>query len=40
MERLVLTLRPYRKGWLQTLKKMGRERLKEIEALRAQVVKG
>ncbi|HET6282049.1 MAG TPA: PPK2 family polyphosphate kinase [Polyangia bacterium] len=39
MERLVLTLRPYRKGWLQTLKKMGRERLKEIEALRAPVLK-
>jgi PPK2 family polyphosphate:nucleotide phosphotransferase len=36
MQRLVLTLRPYRKEWLNTLKEMGREALKEIRALHAQ----
>ena len=35
MQRLVLELRPYRNLWLQTLKEMGREALKEIRALRA-----
>jgi PPK2 family polyphosphate:nucleotide phosphotransferase len=35
MERLVLALRPYRKGWLSALKKMGREAMKEIRKLRA-----
>jgi PPK2 family polyphosphate:nucleotide phosphotransferase len=34
LERLVLALRPYRKGWLQTLKKMGKSALEEIRALR------
>ena len=37
MERMVLALRPYRRRWLSTLKALGRERLKEIQALRAQV---
>jgi PPK2 family polyphosphate:nucleotide phosphotransferase len=36
MERLVLALRPYRKIWLETLKKMSKSSLKEIRALRAQ----
>jgi PPK2 family polyphosphate:nucleotide phosphotransferase len=36
LERLVLALRPYRRAWLATLKEMGRERLKEIRALRRQ----
>ncbi len=36
MERLVLTLRPYRKVWLETLRKMGTSAMKEIRALRAQ----
>ncbi len=36
MERLVLTLRPYRKVWLETLRKMGKSAMKEIRALRAQ----
>jgi PPK2 family polyphosphate:nucleotide phosphotransferase len=36
MERLVLALRPYRDGWLDTLKQMGKSALKEIRALRAQ----
>jgi len=35
LQRLVLELRPYRTLWLQTLKEMGREALKEIRALRA-----
>ncbi len=35
MERLVLTLRPYRKVWLETLRKMGKSAMKEIRALRA-----
>jgi len=36
MERLVLALRPYRKVWLETLKRMGKNAMKEIRALRAQ----
>ena len=36
MERLVLTLRPYRKVWLETLREMGKSAMKEIRALRAQ----
>lgn len=36
MERLVLALRPYRKVWLETLRKMGKSAMKEIRALRAQ----
>ncbi|HVT06648.1 MAG TPA: PPK2 family polyphosphate kinase [Polyangia bacterium] len=36
MERLVLTLRPYRKIWLETLREMGKSAMKEIRALRAQ----
>lgn len=39
LERMVLALRPYRRQWLSTLKELGRERLKEIRALRAQVAK-
>jgi len=35
MERLVLTLRPYRKIWMQTLRKLGEERLGEIRKLHA-----
>jgi polyphosphate kinase 2 (PPK2 family) len=35
LQRLVLELRPYRTMWLQTLKEMGRQALKEIRALRA-----
>jgi PPK2 family polyphosphate:nucleotide phosphotransferase len=34
IERLVLTLRPYKQGWLDTLKKLRRSALKEIESLR------
>jgi PPK2 family polyphosphate:nucleotide phosphotransferase len=34
LERLVLTLRPYRKDWLSTLKQMGEQALQEIRALR------
>jgi len=37
MERLVLTLRPYRKVWLDTLKQLGKSRLKEIRAIRSQI---
>jgi PPK2 family polyphosphate:nucleotide phosphotransferase len=37
MQRLVLELRPYRAFWLQALKEMGRQALKDIRALRAQV---
>jgi PPK2 family polyphosphate:nucleotide phosphotransferase len=37
VERLVLALRPYQKVWLDTLKKIGKSRLKEIRSLRAQV---
>jgi PPK2 family polyphosphate:nucleotide phosphotransferase len=36
LERMVLALRPYRQPWLDTLKHMARERLKEIRALRRQ----
>jgi PPK2 family polyphosphate:nucleotide phosphotransferase len=36
LERLVLALRPYRRVWLETLKQMARERLKDLRALRAQ----
>jgi len=36
LDRLVLTLRPYRKVWLETLRKMGKSAMKEIRALRAQ----
>jgi polyphosphate kinase 2 (PPK2 family) len=35
MERLVLALRPYRKVWLDSLKALGKSRMKEIRALRA-----
>jgi PPK2 family polyphosphate:nucleotide phosphotransferase len=35
VERVVLELRPYRKLWLETLREMGKEALKEIRALRA-----
>jgi PPK2 family polyphosphate:nucleotide phosphotransferase len=34
MERLVLTLRPFRAQWLEQLQKMGRDALKEIRRLR------
>ena len=37
MERIVLALRPYRKVWLDTLKEIGKSRMKEIRGLRAQV---
>ena len=37
LERIVLALRPYRKVWLETLKEMGKGKLKEIRALRAQI---
>jgi PPK2 family polyphosphate:nucleotide phosphotransferase len=36
LERLVLTLRPYRKGWLKSLERVGKVALKEIRALRAE----
>jgi hypothetical protein len=36
MQRLVLTLRPYRKEWLARLREMGHDALKEIRALHAQ----
>jgi PPK2 family polyphosphate:nucleotide phosphotransferase len=39
MERLVLELRPYRKLWLQTLRKMGESALEEIKALRAEALR-
>jgi PPK2 family polyphosphate:nucleotide phosphotransferase len=35
MQRLVLELRPYRSIWMETLKEMGKNALKEIRALRA-----
>ena len=35
MQRLVMELRPYRNFWLETLKEMGKNALKEIRALRA-----
>ena len=34
---MVLALRPYRKVWLDTLKELGKSRMKEIRGLRAQV---
>jgi PPK2 family polyphosphate:nucleotide phosphotransferase len=37
LERLVLALRPYRQVWIETLKTMGREALKEIRAIRRSV---
>jgi len=37
LERVVMALRPYKKVWLDTLKEMGKGKLKEIRALRAQV---
>jgi PPK2 family polyphosphate:nucleotide phosphotransferase len=37
LEQLVLALRPYRAGWLATLKEMGKTRLEEIRALRKQL---
>jgi len=37
IERIVLTLRPYRKVWLETLKKMGKSAMKEIRELRSQI---
>ena len=37
MERIVMTLRPYRKVWLDTLKQLGKGRLKEIKKLRSQI---
>jgi PPK2 family polyphosphate:nucleotide phosphotransferase len=40
MQRLVLELRPYRTLWLEHLKKMGQEALKEIRALRAKAEGG
>jgi len=36
LERLVLALRPYRAGWLETLGAVGKTRLKEIRELRGQ----
>jgi PPK2 family polyphosphate:nucleotide phosphotransferase len=36
LERIVLALRPYRKVWLDTLKELGKSRMKEIRALRGQ----
>jgi PPK2 family polyphosphate:nucleotide phosphotransferase len=39
MERIVMALRPYKSAWLDTLKALGKSRLKEIKALRAQVKK-
>jgi PPK2 family polyphosphate:nucleotide phosphotransferase len=39
LDRLVRTLRPYRKVWLDTLKEMGKSRMKEIRELRAQARK-
>ena len=33
----MLALRPYKKVWLDTLKDIGKTRLKEIRGLRAQV---
>jgi PPK2 family polyphosphate:nucleotide phosphotransferase len=37
MERIVLTLRPYRKRWLDVLTKLRKRALPEVRALRAQV---
>jgi polyphosphate kinase 2 (PPK2 family) len=35
VERIVLTLRPYRQHWLDTLERMGKDALKEIRKIRA-----
>jgi PPK2 family polyphosphate:nucleotide phosphotransferase len=40
LERMVLALRPYKKTWLETLRQLGKTRLKEIRALRAQAKRG
>jgi len=40
MDRIVRALRPYREPWLDTLKELGKTRLKEIRDLRAQAKKG
>jgi PPK2 family polyphosphate:nucleotide phosphotransferase len=40
MQRLVLELRPYRKIWLEHLREMGKQALKEIRALRAKAEGG
>jgi PPK2 family polyphosphate:nucleotide phosphotransferase len=40
MQRLVLELRPYRTFWLEHLKEIGQQALKEIRALRAKVEGG
>jgi PPK2 family polyphosphate:nucleotide phosphotransferase len=40
VQRLVLELRPYRTLWLQTLKELGREALKDIRALRVKAEVG
>ena len=37
MERIVLALRPYKERWLDTLKELGKSRMKEIRGLRAQI---
>jgi PPK2 family polyphosphate:nucleotide phosphotransferase len=34
MERLVLTLRPFREGWLERLEDMGKDAIKEIKRIR------
>ena len=39
LERLVLALRPYRSGWIDHLKELGKEATKEIRALREQMAK-
>jgi PPK2 family polyphosphate:nucleotide phosphotransferase len=39
LDRIVRTLRPYRKLWLDTLKAIGKERMKEIRELRSQAKK-
>jgi PPK2 family polyphosphate:nucleotide phosphotransferase len=36
LDRIVRTLRPYRKAWLETLKEMGKSAMKEIRELRDQ----
>jgi PPK2 family polyphosphate:nucleotide phosphotransferase len=39
LERLVLTLRPYRTGWLDALKELGKEATKEIRSIRERVTR-
>jgi PPK2 family polyphosphate:nucleotide phosphotransferase len=39
LDRIVRALRPYREPWLDTLKELGKTKMKEIRALRAQVKK-